>query len=238
MDRKRLNILYEDKHIIVCVKPAGVATQSKHIGSSDMVSILKNYIAESDNSKNSLPDAHKGPYIGLIHRLDQPVRGIMVFAKTPFAAKELSRQLNSGDFGKHYRALVSAKPPKSEGTLEDYLVKDGKNNMSHICSEKTPGAKLARLYYKVVPESDCYFENSCANDVSCSDSYELDIHLDTGRHHQIRVQLAGLGCPIIGDAKYNTASANKTSRQELKLCSYRLEFMHPKTKEPLCFSLL
>lgn len=225
MDKKNLNILYEDAQILVCYKPAGIATQSKKIAAADMVSLLKNHIAASSpNSKN------QEPYLSVIHRLDQPVEGIMVFAKTPFAAKELNTELTQHGFGKYYRAAVSKAPSKEEATLENYLVKDGRTNTSRICKKETSGAKLARLHYKIVPENERYFQ----------EGIELDVHLDTGRHHQIRVQLAGMGCPIIGDVKYNpdASSAKRSGFQPLKLCSYRLEFTHPKTKKPMCFSLM
>ena len=142
MKNKNLEVLYEDSHIIVCVKPHGIPTQSRQIGSPDMVSILKNHISCNTSS----PD----PYLAVIHRLDQPVRGILVFAKTPSAARELNKQLTQYGFGKHYRALVNGKLPQNEGVLENYLVKDSRSNTSRVCTESTPGAKFARLQYKIV----------------------------------------------------------------------------------------
>lgn len=223
MNPQSLDILYEDNHILVCVKPSGTATQSKSIKSPDMASILKNHIA-----KNSAKD----PYLAVIHRLDQPVQGIMVFAKTPFAAKELSRQLQTGGFAKYYRALISGKPPKTSDTLENYMKKDGKSNTSCICQKGTPGAKLAKLSYKTVPENEHYF-----TPFNIPGFTELDIHLHTGRHHQIRVQLANIGCPIVGDTKYDQKNAETSGWQKLKLCSYRLEFTHPRAKKLMNFSL-
>ena len=219
-------VLYEDSHIIVCVKPAGTATQTRNAGRPDMVSLLKNHIAASG----------KEPYLAVIHRLDQPVCGIMVFAKTPFAAKELNRQLTSDGFGKYYRALVIGIPSGSQGSLEDYLIKDGRTNTSRICSANTPGAKKAHLSYRIVPVSERYFPEESADPAIAQT--ELDIHLDTGRHHQIRVQLANMGCPIAGDRKYNPSANTDTGLTQLKLCSYRLEFSHPKTKKKLSFSLI
>ena len=202
MNLQSPNILYEDSHLIVCVKPAGIATQSKKIGTPDMVSILKNHIAESrktigQNKSSALPPVYTEPYLAVIHRLDQPVQGIMVFAKTPFAARELNRELQAEGFGKYYRAAVSAKPPKDSGILENYIVKDGRTNTSLICTKETAGAKLAKLSYSTVNESERFFPISAP-------AVELDVHLFTGRHHQIRVQLSQIGCPIIGDVKYTS----------------------------------
>lgn len=218
----KINILFEDTHIIVCEKAHGVATQSRKIGTPDMVSILKNHIRQTAGTVD--------PYLAVIHRLDQPVRGILVFAKTPFAAKALNQQLTAGGFGKHYRALVSTCPSKTQDVLENYLVKDGRTNLSRVCTSNTPDAKLARLSYTVVTEEPKLFTPGSESEA------ELDVLLDTGRHHQIRVQLANLGCPIVGDAKYNPTPDH--SRRNICLCAYRLEFIHPKTKKRMEFSLL
>ena len=176
------HILYEDQDIIVCLKPAGIPTQTSRPGLPDMVSILKNHIYQNSAHK-------KQPYLAVIHRLDQPVEGLLVFAKTPAAAKELNRQLQSFGFGKYYQAVLLGCPQTADGILEDYLVKDGRTNTSRICTEETPGAKVARLSYHIAKTTA---EFSLA-----------EIHLDTGRHHQIRVQMAHLGCPIAGDRKYD-----------------------------------
>lgn len=134
-----LNILYEDSHILVCVKPHGIATQSKNIRYPDMVSLIRNHLAKSSGSRN--PGSAE-PYLAVIHRLDQPVAGILVFAKTPAAAKDLNKQLQNQGFGKYYRALVANTPSTKEGTLENYMVKDARTNTSRICSAKDTGAKL------------------------------------------------------------------------------------------------
>ena len=206
------HILYEDHDILVCLKPAGTPTQTHRPGLPDMVSILKNYLHQNSPSK-------KPPYLAVIHRLDQPVEGLLVFAKTPAAAKELNRQLQNSGFGKYYLAVLSGCPKTLDDTLEDFLVKDGRTNTSRVCSKETPGAKLARLTYHIEHTDGLH---SLA-----------EIHLDTGRHHQIRVQMAHLGCPIAGDRKYGTA---ETTFQQLQLFACRLEFLHPKTKKHMEFT--
>lgn len=210
------DIQYEDNDIIVCVKPAGIPTQTSRIGTPDMVSLLKNYLYRSQPQKE--------PYLAVIHRLDQPVEGLLVFAKTPYAAKELNRQLTASGFGKYYRAVLTGSPANPEGTLENYMVKDGRSNTSRLCSPNTPNSKPARLRYKVL--QTCAADNGTVLSLT-------EIHLDTGRHHQIRVQMAGIGCPIAGDRKYG---APKTGCTDLQLYACRLAFAHPRTKKPLEFT--
>ena len=222
-----INILYEDTQILVCVKPAGVATQSKRIGSPDMVSLLKNHISMTSGKSGE-------PYLAVIHRLDQPVSGILVFAKTPAASKDLNRQLTTSGFGKHYYALVAGTPEPTSADLENFLVKDARTNTSRICQKGTADAKLAKLHYDLV---DTTFFADIASAIPVATS-QLKIKLDTGRHHQIRVQLSGMGCPIIGDTKYNPDSPKLTARRTpLCLCAYQLEFRHPVTKKAMTFSL-
>ena len=229
-------ILYEDDQILVCHKPAGVPVQTKKIGTQDMESILKNYLF----IHSSHHAGHKPPYLAVIHRLDQPVSGILVFARTPAAAKNLNQQLQNDQFEKYYQAVVCGSLPDS-GTLTDYLVKDGRTNTSRICSKNTPGAKKAVLSYEIL-------ETSEVTGLSV-----VQIHLGTGRHHQIRVQLAHMGCPIVGDTKYNPSApdagnssasggirrerSGQQDKQELMLCAYKLSFLHPRTKEKMCFVL-
>lgn len=212
----KLEIIFEDRHILVCVKPAGIPVQSRQLCTPDMVSILKNHLHSSHSGKGE-------PYLALIHRLDQPVEGLLVFAKTPAAAKALSHQLQSSSFGKHYLALLSAVPPQTEATLEDYLVKDGRTNTSRICTPDTPGARLARLHYKVLRTQD-----DCAL---------AEITLDTGRHHQIRVQMAHIGCSVVGDKKYGRISPESPHplSGQLRLYASGLSFLHPVTGAPLSF---
>lgn len=204
-------ILYEDKEILVCRKPAGIAVQNARIGSMDMESILKNYLAQKAPGKL--------PYLGIIHRLDQPVEGVLVFAKTKAAAAELSRQMSSGEIRKTYLAVTASKPQKEEGTLEDWLKKDGKTNTSAVVKPGTQGAKKAVLHYKVMEEKN--------------GKYLLSIRLETGRHHQIRVQTSHAGFPLLGDRKYYPEEQAKTS---LALCSAGLTLRHPATKKKMEFT--
>ena len=208
-----LHILHEDEHIIVCYKPAGIPTQTKKLGEQDMVSILKNYL--------------KGGYVAVIHRLDQPVEGLLVFAKTPFAAKELNKGLQGAGFGKHYKVVLWGIPTQKKATLEDYLVKDGRTNTSRVCESSEAAAKKAVLSYEVMATG-----KDEGKDISL-----VKVKLDTGRHHQIRVQMANMGCPILGDAKYNTAAVQDRRFRQIALCAYRLEFLHPKTKKQMEFEI-
>ncbi len=221
------HIIYEDPHIIVCRKPAGIPTQSRRIGTQDMVSLLKNHLADASAHKTKNAEGksplRKEPYLAVIHRLDQPVEGLLVFAKTPAAARDLSGQLTGSGFGKYYLAMVNGIPSPPEGNLEDHLVKDGRTNTSRVCTSDTPGAKLARLHYRTVR-----IYEDLRPPVSL-----IEIRLDTGRHHQIRVQMAHHGFPLIGDRKYNGPECSAS----LKLCAYHLEFRHPVDGKPMNFEL-
>lgn len=214
---KKPDILYEDDSILVCIKPSGVPVQTRSAATPDMESLLKNHLAKSSPKK--------APYLAVIHRLDQPVKGIMVFAKTPYAAKKLNRQLQDNKFGKFYQAVVCGCLPAAQGTLTDYLVKDGRTNLSRICSKDTPGAKLAELSYSTIKTSPS------------SGLSVVKIHLKTGRHHQIRVQMAGAGAPLWGDSKYNPQVTPEMKYAPVALCAYRLQFCHPKTGKNMEFEL-
>ena len=209
----QLEILFEDKDIIVCYKPAGVPTQTSKLGEQDMVSLLKNYL--------------KGGYVAVIHRLDQPVEGILVFAKSPFAAKELNKGLQESGFGKHYKAVLWGMPKKEKDTLEDYLVKDGRTNTSRIAKANEKDAKKAILHYEMLGTG-----KDDEKDIAL-----VKVRLETGRHHQIRVQMANMGCPIWGDAKYNTAPIQDRRFRQIALCAYQLEFAHPRSKEKMTFEV-
>lgn len=207
-----LKIIYEDEQLLVCHKPAGVATQTKRLGQQDMESLLKNYRASKGEPS----------YIGVVHRLDQPVEGVMVFAKTKEAASDLSRQVQMKEADKFYYAVTDGVPVEKTGSLEDYLLRDGRTNTSKVVKEGTAGAKKARLSYEVLAEDGTHAI--------------LKIQLDTGRHHQIRVQLSHAGYPIVGDRKYNV-DATASSGGGLKLCSYKIGFIHPKTHKKMEFEI-
>ena len=219
-----LKVLYEDEHLITCYKPSGIPTQTAKLGAVDMVSLLKNYLYKKQTEK-------KEPYVAVIHRLDQPVEGILVFAKTPFAAKELNKGMQGVGFGKYYKAVLCGIPREQCGVLEDYLVKDGKTNTSRVCDKTEKDAKKAVLHYEVLATG--YEEEGASKCL-------VQVKLDTGRHHQIRVQMAHMGCSIWGDAKYgveNDAPNVDKSWKQIALCAYRLEFLHPKTKKQMTFEV-
>lgn len=210
-----IKIIYEDAELLVCEKPAGFPVQSRKIGQKDCVSVLKTYLYKKDEKQGE-------PYLGLIHRLDQPVEGLMVFAKTKSAAGNLSAQLSGNGFVKEYRAVVCGKLSLKSGNLTDYLRKDGKLNCSHVVEKNVPGAKRAELEYRVLEEKEKYSL--------------VAIRLITGRHHQIRVQMAYAGCPLYGDRKYGAPDAGSAS-ESIGLCAAKLSFLHPKTKKKMEFSL-
>ena len=212
-------IIFEDSEILVCRKMAGIAVQNARFGVMDMESALKNYLAAKNPGQM--------PYLGIVHRLDQPVEGLLVFAKTKRAAAELSRQMTAGMMGKRYLAVTSGQPPHKQGVLENYLKKDGKTNTSSVVAVNTPEAKKARLSYQVLQEIG-------EETFSSGKKTLIYIQLETGRHHQIRVQMKEAGMPLVGDRKYNSDEKTFLS---LGLCSYQLTFIHPKTKKQMEFEI-
>ena len=216
-------ILYEDDQILVCHKPAGVPVQTKKIGTQDMESILKNYLF----IHSSHHAGHKPPYLAVIHRLDQPVEGVLVFAKNKKAAAGLTRQITTGNIVKEYLAVTDRMSEKHQGRLEDYLIKNGRTNTSEVVTSKTSGAKKAVLDYEVIHQiSDERTESG--------KRILIKIHLETGRHHQIRVQMAHAGMPLLGDRKYNPG---EISQLPLGLCSCHLIFRHPITGKKMEFQV-
>lgn len=208
---QKLKILYEDNHIIVVEKPPNVPSQADKTTDEDMLTIIKRYIKEKYNKPGNV-------YLGLVHRLDRPVGGVMVFAKTSKAASRLSEQVRNKTFKKEYLAIVDGKLDVKSGILEDYLVKNEKNNSSKVTNKETKNAKYAKLDYEVLKYN---------KEINLS---VLRILLHTGRHHQIRVQLSSRQHSILGDVKYHGKSANK-----FYLWAYMLTIVHPTTKEEMTF---
>lgn len=210
-----IDIIYEDSSIIVIRKPAGVATQSANPAQPDCVSLLKEHIRKED------PNNKKEPYIGIIHRLDQPVEGLLVFAKDRRAAASLSKQVQSDIMNKHYMALVEGIVEESEETeLVDHMYKDAKLSKAVIVDDKAKvaagrlqEAKLSYLTEKILPDKNMTI---------------LSVTLKTGRFHQIRAQLSNIGHPIVGDGKYGSTSSYQKG---IALVANRLEFVHPLTGE-------
>ena len=213
-----LNILYEDNHIIVVIKEPGIPVQQDKSNDEDMLSIIKKYIKEKYNKPGNV-------YLGLVHRLDRMVGGVMVFAKTSKAASRLSEYIRQKNVKKRYFAIVNGMLPISSNyiRLNDFLLKNERLNMSNVVTENTKGAKAAELEYMVINN----FKYS-GKDYSF---VEIDLH--TGRHHQIRIQFANLGYPLYGDIKYGQ-KINKVG-QNLALFSHYLSFFHPTKDEYLEF---
>ncbi|MBM7684765.1 RluA family pseudouridine synthase [Defluviitalea raffinosedens] len=211
-----IKVLYEDPHIIVVEKPPKVPSQQDKTGDTDLMSLVK------DHLKEKYPAA-RNPYLGLIHRLDRPVGGLMVFAKTKEANAKLSEQMKAHSFKKEYLAVVCGKPDKEHEEIRDYLLKNQARNVSKVVPEGVKGAKEAILEYT-------YINSVLAEETVLS---LLKIKLKTGRHHQIRVQLANKQLPLWGDHKYNPIFVKKKEWTQLALWAWRLTFNHPKTGQ-LC----
>ncbi len=206
------NILYEDNHLLVVIKPANTPVCKDSSKDEDLLSILKDYLKEKYHKPGNV-------YLGLVHRLDRPVSGIMVFAKTSKAASRLAKQINDKQFKKTYYAVVTGNTKEKE-ILKDYLKKDEKNNTSYVTNEKE--GKLSILEYEKVKTVDNYSL--------------IKINLLTGRHHQIRVQFAARNHPLYGDHKYNKAFIND-NKENIALIAKKLSFYHPVTKELLNFEI-
>ena len=216
-----LKILYEDNHIIVVIKEPGIPVQEDKTGDLDMLTIIKKYIKEKYNKPGNV-------YLGLVHRLDRMVGGVMVFAKTSKAASRISEYIRQKNVKKRYLAVVNGILPVSDKKIElrTYLLKNERLNMSKVVNKDTKGSKEAILEYKVIKNFE--YNNK---------KYSLvDIDLHTGRHHQIRVQFANIGHPLYGDIKYGQ-KINKVG-QNLALFSYYLSFFHPTKDEYLEFKFM
>lgn len=207
-----MKVIYEDNQIIVVEKQPNIPSQADKTGDMDMLTMVKNYIKEKYNKPGEV-------YIGLVHRLDRPVGGVMVFARTSKSASRLSEQVRNKTLKKTYIATVEGKVETEKGILEDYLYKDERHNMSKVVNKDKKNAKLAKLDYEVLS----YDEKR--------DLTKVKINLHTGRHHQIRVQFANFGHSLYGDQKYGVRGKCK----QIRLWAYKLELEHPTKKEMMVF---
>lgn len=205
-----MNVVYEDNHIIIVNKQSGEIVQGDKTGDTPLSDIVKQYIKEKYNKPGNV-------FLGVVHRLDRPVSGLVVFAKTSKALSRLNEMFRTGDVHKTYWAIVKKNDIAPEATLTDWLTRNERQNKSYAHNREVPGAKKAVLSYKVRSMSDNYML--------------LEVRLMTGRHHQIRCQLAHIGCPIKGDLKYGSPRSNPDG--SISLMSRRVEFVHPVSKETI-----
>ena len=235
----KTKVIYEEDHILVGYKPAGLATQTGKVGQQDMVSELKNYLMGKQHGKERCAGGQcaggqraTAPYLGVIHRLDQPVEGLLVFAKDDKSAAALTAQLSRGTLNKQYCAVVYGQPVDKSGELVDYLWKDAVSGSAVVVDNRMSGEgvlpKKAVLQYRVVGR------------LSTPEPLTLlDIHIDTGRFHQIRAQLSHAGLPILGDGRYGSEQSKVLSRRmgvrNVALCAYHIVLKHPKTGKSLEF---
>ncbi len=203
-------IIYEDNHLLVVDKPAGLLTQPTPELNDSLETRLKAWLKSKYNKPGNV-------FLGAVHRLDKPVSGLVLFAKTSKALSRLNASMREGKCRKTYTATLEGSLPDEHGTLEHYLIHDA--HKAYIASKETPGAKLARLHYTLIKQ-----EGACS---------EIEITLETGRYHQIRAQCAAMGAPIVGDVKYGSRS----SKDEIALRASRLEFPHPISEELLSLIL-
>jgi 23S rRNA pseudouridine1911/1915/1917 synthase len=206
-----MEVVYEDNHIIIVNKQSGEIVQGDKTGDRPLSDLVKDYIKE----KYAKPGA---VFLGVVHRLDRPVSGLVVFARTSKALPRLNKMFAEGEVHKTYWAIVKNAPRQPEGTLEHWLVRNEKQNKSYAHNREKPHSKHAVLDYKVLSRSENYTL--------------LEIKLLTGRHHQIRCQLAHAGCPIRGDLKYGAQRSNPDG--SISLLARRVEFVHPVSKQPIC----
>lgn len=205
-----MNVVYEDNHIIIVNKQSGEIVQGDKTGDTPLSDIVKQYIKDKYNKPGNV-------FLGVVHRLDRPVSGLVVFAKTSKALSRLNEMFRTGDVHKTYWAIVKKNDIAPEATLTDWLTRNERQNKSYAHNREVPGAKKAVLSYKVRSVSDNYML--------------LEVRLMTGRHHQIRCQLAHMGCPIKGDLKYGSPRSNPD--RSISLMSRRVEFVHPVSKETI-----
>ncbi|MBO6188825.1 MAG: RNA pseudouridine synthase [Prevotella sp.] len=205
-----MQVIYEDNHIIIVSKQSGEIVQGDKTGDVPLLDVVKAYVKE----RYAKPGA---VFLGVVHRLDRPVSGLVVFARTSKALSRLNDMFRNGEVHKTYWAIVQNKPAAPEGTLEHWLVRNEKQNKSYAYDRERPNAKRAMLKYRLIGQSDRY--------------WLLEVNLLTGRHHQIRCQLSAMGCPIKGDLKYGAKRSNPDG--SISLLARRVEFVHPVSKQPV-----
>ncbi len=205
-----MNVVYEDNHLIIVNKKSGEIVQGDKTGDEPLSETVKAYIKEKYHKPGNV-------FIGVVHRLDRPVAGLVVFARTSKALSRLNEMFRVGDVHKTYWAIVKNRPPKDEDTLTHWLVRNTTQNKSYAYGREVPNSKKAILQYRLIGHTEQY--------------YLLEIRLLTGRHHQIRCQLAAMGCPIRGDLKYGARRSNPDG--SISLLSRHVEFVHPVSKEQI-----
>ena len=203
-----MNVLYEDNHIIIVNKASGEIVQGDKTGDTPLVETVRAYIKDKYNKPGNV-------FCGLTHRLDRPVSGVVIFAKTSKALERINNMLQKHEIKKTYWAIVKNTPKQASGTLVNYLVRNEKQNKSYAYNTEKPNSKRAELNYQIIGQSDRYTL--------------LEVNLITGRHHQIRCQLAAMGCPIKGDLKYGFDRSNPDG--SISLHARSVEFTHPVSKE-------
>lgn len=208
--KNNLKVLFEDNHLIIVNKQSGDIVQGDKTGDTPLSEIIKQFIKEKYNKPGNV-------FLGVVHRLDRPTTGVVVFAKTSKALERFNKMLRDKNVDKTYWAIVKNLPEKIENTLTGYLKKNPKNNKSTSYSSEIEGSKKATLHYKVIKSLDNY--------------HLLEVDLETGRHHQIRCQLASIGSPIKGDLKYGFDRSNKDA--SIHLHARKIVFIHPVTKEQI-----
>lgn len=210
-----MKVLYEDNHIIVVNKDSGEIVQGDKTGDTPLSETVKEYIKVKYNKPGNV-------FLGVVHRLDRPVSGVVVFARTSKALSRLNEMFRKGDVHKTYLALTAGRPPKTVDMLTGWLVRNEKQNKSYCYDHEVPGSKKAVLCYKEAGHTDNYTL--------------LEVELKTGRHHQIRCQLASIGCPIKGDLKYGARRSNPDG--SISLVSANITFVHPVSKQPMSFDAI
>ncbi len=204
-------LIYEDNHLLVVSKRPGEIVQGDKTGDEPLSEALKGYLKEKYQKPGNV-------FLGIVHRLDRPVSGLVIFAKTSKALARLNNMFRNGEVHKTYWAIVTRPPFEPEATLTDWLVRNERQNKSYAYNHQVPTSKKSILHYKIINRSDRYTL--------------LEINLMTGRHHQIRCQLSNMDCPIKGDLKYGAPRSNPDG--SISLLSHRVEFVHPVSKENIC----